>query len=51
MTDLNEILTTYFTNEGVKKFLPLKDSGKKIKKENLLFMVQWRTLMPMILSL
>ena len=32
MTDLNEILTTYFTNEGVKKFLPLKDSGKKDKK-------------------
>jgi hypothetical protein len=32
MTDLNEILTTYFTNEGVKNFLPLKDSGKKDKK-------------------
>ena len=32
MTDLNEILTTYFTNEGIKNYLPLKDSGKKDKK-------------------
>jgi hypothetical protein len=32
MTNLNEILTTYFTNEGIKNYLPLKDSGKKDKK-------------------
>ena len=51
MTNLNEILTTYFTNEGIKNYLPLKDSRKKIKKENLLFMVRWRTLMPIISNL
>ena len=29
MTDLNELLTTYFTNEEIKHYLPLKEDIKK----------------------
>ena len=39
MTNLIEILTTYFTNEGIKNYLPLQDSGKKDKKGKSTFYV------------
>ena len=37
MTNLNKILTIYFTNEGIKNYLPHKDSGEKDKKGKSIF--------------